>query len=37
MGRSASARLERALEQAAAHGLALPVLEEIRREQGAGT
>ena len=37
MGRSAPARLARALQQAAAHGLALPVLDEIRREQGAGT
>ncbi len=36
MGRSAPARLARALQQAAAHGLVLPVLEEIRREQGSG-
>lgn len=36
MGRSAPARLARALQQAAAHGVALPVLEEIRREREAG-
>jgi hypothetical protein len=33
MGRSAPARLERALAHAAAHGLHLPVLEEIRCER----
>ena len=33
MGRSAPARLERALAHARAHGLHLPVLEEIRRER----
>jgi hypothetical protein len=36
MGRSAAARLARAVAQAASHGLALRVLAEIHREQGAG-
>jgi|MudIll2142460700_1097286.scaffolds.fasta_scaffold379194_1 hypothetical protein len=35
MGRSAPARLARALAHAKAHGLHLPVLEEIARERGA--